>query len=342
MPEQLELKHPVLRAISAAADPAAIIATNTSALPVGDLAEVVAAPERFLGVHWFGPAPFVPLVELAGGTAEVTERVAAMLRAAGKVPVQVPDVPGFIGNRLQFALYREAALVVEEGLADAATVDTVVSNSFGLRLPFFGPLLVGDIAGLDVYESAFRSLEAQYGERFAPPQSLVERVAAGDLGVKTGGGLRGRAGRPAPGPGGAPRPELRRAPAPARRAGRCAHGVIAPSPGDLVSAPRSVSAQIRSAVASSEQLVVPGERGVDGVVERRQPALLEMPGPRTSRPGSRRSVGAVAVGVVALAHLDADAVAHAGREPQVVLIMVPVSWNTRQCPYSPYRPWMRR
>lgn len=191
VPEVLDLKVEVLRTISAAADPAAIISTNTSALPVGDLAKSVSGPERFLGVHWFGPAPFVPLVELAGGADDVTERVAVMLRAAGKVPVRVADVPGFIGNRLQFALYREAALIVEEGIADAETVDTVVSNSFGLRLPFFGPLLVGDIAGLDVYESAFRSLEARYGPRFAPPASLVDRVAAGDLGLKTGGGLRG-------------------------------------------------------------------------------------------------------------------------------------------------------
>lgn len=191
VPEQLELKTAVLGRIGAAAKPHAIIATNTSALPVRELARAVPSPERFLAVHWFNPAPFVPLVELAGGTDAIMSRVESMLRAVGKAPVRVPDVPGFLGNRLQFALYREAALIVEEGLADAAAVDAVVSNSFGLRLPFFGPLLVGDIAGLDVYEGAFRSLEAQYGERFAPPVSLVERVASGDLGLKTGGGMRG-------------------------------------------------------------------------------------------------------------------------------------------------------
>ena len=191
VPERLELKRAVLREIAAAASIQAIIATNTSALPIGELATAVPEPDRFIGVHWFNPAPFVPLVELAGGTDEVTEQVAEMLLNAGKVPVRVPDVPGFLGNRLQFALYREAALIVEEGLADAVTVDTVVSNSFGLRLPFFGPLLAGDIAGLDVYEGAFRSLHAEYGDRFAPPETLVARVAAGDYGLKTGGGVRG-------------------------------------------------------------------------------------------------------------------------------------------------------
>jgi len=110
---------------------------------------------------------------------------------SGKTPLRVPDVAGFLGNRLQFALYREAALIVEEGLADAETVDAAVTASFGMRLPFLGPLLGGDMAGLDVYPAAVRSLEGEYGERFAPPSSLVERVAAGDLGVKSGGGLRG-------------------------------------------------------------------------------------------------------------------------------------------------------
>lgn len=189
--EDAAVKRRVLREISGAAPAGAIIATNTSALPSVELVGAVSGPERFLVAHWFNPAPFVPLVELAAGTEETTVRVEALLRGAGKLPVRVADVPGFLGNRLQLALYREAALVVEEGLADAATVDAVVSNSMGLRLPFLGPLLVGDIAGLDVYAAILRTLEAHYGERFSPPASLLARVADGDLGVKTGGGLRG-------------------------------------------------------------------------------------------------------------------------------------------------------
>jgi 3-hydroxybutyryl-CoA dehydrogenase len=191
VPESLGLKRQVLAQIAAAAAPHAIIATNTSAIPLELAFEGLDGRDRFLAAHWFNPAPFVPLVELAGGSGSAIACADALLRRIGKVPVRVPAVPGFLSNRLQLALYREAALIVEEGLADAGTVDELVTNSFGMRLPFFGPLLVGDIAGLDVYAAAFASLQAQYGERFAAPASLVERVAAGDLGVKTGRGLRG-------------------------------------------------------------------------------------------------------------------------------------------------------
>ena len=190
VPEALDVKRRVLRRIDDAA-PTVLVGTNTSALPLGELAVALDDPGRLLAVHWFNPAMLVPLVEIAGGDDAAAERVGDLLRRAGKLPVRVPDVPGFLGNRMQFALYREAALIVEEGLADAATVDAVVTASFGTRLPFLGPLLVGDIAGLDVYLAAFRSLEGRYGARFAPPASLVARVDAGDLGIKSGGGLRG-------------------------------------------------------------------------------------------------------------------------------------------------------
>ena len=190
VPEDLELKRTVLAEIGAAAPPDAIIATNTSAIALDALFEGVPGRDRLLAAHWFNPAPFVPLVELAGGSESATARAEALLRRAGKTPVRVPAVAGFLGNRLQFALYREAALIVEEGLATAETVDLVVTESFGMRLPFFGPLLVGDIAGLDVYAAAFASLEAHYGDRFAAPESLLRSVRAGDLGLKTGRGIR--------------------------------------------------------------------------------------------------------------------------------------------------------
>jgi 3-hydroxybutyryl-CoA dehydrogenase len=189
VPEDVELKLQVLRRISAAAPEEAIIATNTSAIALSTLAPAVDQP--FLAVHWFNPAPFLPLVELAGVDDGALVAVERMLQAAGKVTVRVPDVPGFLGNRLQFALYKEAASIVEEGLATPEQVDLVVSNSFGYRLPFFGPFAVGDIAGLDVYAGAYETLEGQYGERFRAPESLLTRIAAGDRGLKSGGGLRG-------------------------------------------------------------------------------------------------------------------------------------------------------
>jgi 3-hydroxybutyryl-CoA dehydrogenase len=188
VPENLELKRAVLERISRAAPASAIIATNTSAIGLAALADYL--PQPFIVAHWFNPAPFVPLVELAGDP-DTLDRVEPMLRRAGKVPVRVPDVPGFLGNRLQFALYKEAALIVEEGLATPEQVDLVVTNSFGYRLPFFGPFAVGDISGLDVYAGAYDSLQAHYGERFSAPTSLTEKVASHNLGVKKGGGFLG-------------------------------------------------------------------------------------------------------------------------------------------------------
>ena len=186
--EDLAVKRQVLTAVGRAAPADAVIATNSSSLGRTRLADTV--PQSFLVMHWFNPAPFLPLVELAGDTG-VVERVADWLRAVGKDPVTVPDVAGFLGNRLQFALFREAALVVEEGLATAAEVDAVVTGSFGRRLPFYGPLAAADISGLDIYAGAFAVLEAEYGDRFAAPRSLVAKVAEGDLGLKTSGGYRG-------------------------------------------------------------------------------------------------------------------------------------------------------
>lgn len=191
VPEVAEVKTAVLARVSAAA-PAAIIGSNTSAIPIALLAASVVDPERFLGVHWMNPAPFVPGVELVPGPTtrpQAIDAVEQLLRRAGKRPARVADSPGFVANRLQFALFREAALMVEEGLATPEQVDTVVSNSFGFRLALFGPFAIADMAGLDVYNSAYASLEAAYGERLAAPRLLADAVAAGRLGTKSGGGL---------------------------------------------------------------------------------------------------------------------------------------------------------
>jgi len=192
VPESPEIKDSTLRRVSAAADPATIIGTNTSAIPIGRLAESVQHPERFLGVHWMNPAPFVPGVEIIAHdttSPEVVDVAEALVRAAGKITARVADTPGFVANRLQFALYKEAVKVVEEGLATADQVDLVVSNSFGFRLALFGPFAIGDMAGLDVYAASYRTLAAQYGEQFEAPRSLTELVEAGNLGLKTGKGF---------------------------------------------------------------------------------------------------------------------------------------------------------
>ena len=170
--EVREIKGDILRRISSAAPSDAIIGTNTSAIPIGELAESVINPERFIGVHWMNPVPFIPGVELIAGpkTAPQTlEVVEELITRLGKKPTRVADTPGFVANRLQFALYKEAVQMVEDGVATPAQIDAVVANSFGFRLSLFGPFAIGDMAGLDVYAGAFRTLEEAYGERFAAP-----------------------------------------------------------------------------------------------------------------------------------------------------------------------------
>jgi len=192
VPEDRVIKADILRRISAAAPAGAVIASNTSAIPIGELAAAVSNPERFLGVHWMNPAPFIPGVELIPGpqtAPAVLDLAEELIRALGKTPARVADTPGFVANRLQFALYKEAARIVEEGVAAPSQIDAVVSSTFGFRLALFGPFAIGDMAGLDVYESSYRTLEKAYGERFSAPAALASTVEEGNLGLKTGRGF---------------------------------------------------------------------------------------------------------------------------------------------------------
>jgi 3-hydroxybutyryl-CoA dehydrogenase len=190
--EIVEVKHDVLRRISAAARPDAIIGSNTSTIPVSVLAVAVERPERFLTVHWSNPAPFIPGVELVAG--ESTDRslvpvVKEMLTRAGRQSALVADVPGFVLNRLQYVLLKEAMSIVEEGIATPEDVDTIVSSTFGFRLAFFGPFKIADMAGLDVYANCFRTFEEAFGPRLETPRMLHDAVEAGRFGTKNGKGL---------------------------------------------------------------------------------------------------------------------------------------------------------
>ena len=186
------VKHDVLRRICAAARPDAIIGSNTSTIPVHVLDTAVTGPERFLTVHWSNPAPFIPGVELVVGTQTdpaVLPVVKDMLTRAGRQSALVADVPGFVLNRLQFVLLKEAMSIVEEGVATADDVDTIVRSTFGFRLPFFGPFAIADMAGLDVYANGFGTFENAFGPRLAPPALLTEAVEAGRHGTKNNAGL---------------------------------------------------------------------------------------------------------------------------------------------------------
>ena len=199
--ENPAVKGPVLAAIEASARLDAVIGTNTSTLPISGLAVNLQHPSRFLGVHFSNPAPFIPGVELiAHATTDESAVVAAeeMVARTGKLTARVVDQAGFVLNRLQYALLKEAATLVEDGVATAEDVDIVVRTTFGYRLPFFGPFAIADMAGLDIYAAGFGTLHEHYGDRFATPAVLTELVEDGHLGVKQDGGFVIPAGDSAP------------------------------------------------------------------------------------------------------------------------------------------------
>jgi 3-hydroxybutyryl-CoA dehydrogenase len=193
-PEKLPLKQAIFAELEKVAPYDAILASNTSVIPISKIAAKVKNRERVLGTHWFNPPYLVPLVEVIetkGTSARAVRDTIALLAAAGKQPVHVrKDVPGFIANRLQHALWREAIALVQDGVCDARTVDIVVKNSFGRRLPVIGPLENADLVGtdltLDIHNVILPDLDRTRG---ALPY-LKSLVAAGKLGFKTGEGFR--------------------------------------------------------------------------------------------------------------------------------------------------------
>ncbi|MFK4805894.1 3-hydroxyacyl-CoA dehydrogenase family protein [Microbacterium sp. ZW CA_36] len=192
VPERIEIKHATLRRISRA-NPTAVIGSNTSTISITKLAEAVENPERFLGVHFSNPAPFVPGVELIPHPTTAESAIVAteeLVAGSGKIGARVRDATGFVLNRLQYALFHEATQLVDEGVATPEDIDAIVRSTFGFRLPFFGPFAIADMAGLDVYAFCYASLQGDFPERFATPAILSERIERGELGTKTGGGFR--------------------------------------------------------------------------------------------------------------------------------------------------------
>jgi 3-hydroxybutyryl-CoA dehydrogenase len=145
-------------------------------------------------VHFSNPAPFIPGVELVAGEAtsqEVIDSVKDLLKRVGREGAQVADTPGMALNRLQYALLKEATLIVEQGVASVEDVDTIVRTTFGFRLGFFGPFAIADQAGLPVYVQGFTIVENEFGERMATPKLLIDAVDSGLEGTKNGRGLTG-------------------------------------------------------------------------------------------------------------------------------------------------------
>jgi 3-hydroxybutyryl-CoA dehydrogenase len=190
LPEDLALKAAVLRQVLAA-NPSALLFTNTSSLPVDTMAGTVGDPGTLVGVHFFNPAEVMPGVEVIPSAAtdpDVVTRALEILEGLGKTPTVVRSSAGFIGNRLQLALFAEAARCVEEGLAGPEDIDRVVRTTFGPRLAAYGPFAIADMAGLDIFEAILQQLREAFGDRFAAPVGLTQKVAEKKLGTKTLGG----------------------------------------------------------------------------------------------------------------------------------------------------------
>jgi 3-hydroxybutyryl-CoA dehydrogenase len=195
-PEDLPLKQDLFRRLDGATPPEAVLASNTSGYDPADLAAGTGHPERVLVAHYFGPAYLIPLVEVVPhpGTARwAVDRTVDLLTRAGKRPVRLDRfAPGFVANRLQQALFREALFLVREGIASAEAVDEVVRYSFGPRLAALGPFTVADFAGHDVYAALARNvwptLSTESAAAALPPE-LAASTAAGRLGTKSGAGF---------------------------------------------------------------------------------------------------------------------------------------------------------
>jgi 3-hydroxybutyryl-CoA dehydrogenase len=189
VPEDAGLKVRVLAAVEAVVGEHAVLATNTSSLSIAGLAEALRRPERLIGMHFFNPVPASTLVEIVVGP-QTADAVCAAARswAAGldKTPIVVRDSPGFASSRLGVLLGLEAIRMLEEGVADAESIDRAME--LGYRHPM-GPLRSTDLVGLDVRLAIAEYLERELGERFAPPRLLRDKVARGELGRKSGRGF---------------------------------------------------------------------------------------------------------------------------------------------------------
>jgi 3-hydroxybutyryl-CoA dehydrogenase len=193
-PEDLELKRKLFREAEDHVRHDTILASNTSVIPITAIMQDLRERSRALGTHWWNPPFLVPLVEVIG--TQWTSRAAidwtmVLHAAAGKKPAHVKkDVPGFIGNRLQHALWREAVALVEHGICDAETVDTVIKAAFGRRLAVLGPLENADLVGTDLTLAIHKTVLPAIDSRPTPSPYLEKLVAEGKLGFKSGQGFR--------------------------------------------------------------------------------------------------------------------------------------------------------
>jgi len=193
-PEKLPLKQKIFAELENAVAPGTILASNSSAIPSTAIGQHLKHRQRVIGTHFWNPPHLVPLVEVIQSektSSEVVRATIELLRDAGKTPVHVRrDVPGFVGNRLQHALKREAVALVAAGVCDAETIDIVVREGPGARMAVLGPMEQSDLVGLDLTLDIAEVLYADLDRTAGPHPFLRQKVGDGKLGMKTGEGFR--------------------------------------------------------------------------------------------------------------------------------------------------------
>lgn len=193
IPEKLEIKHSFFSDVEKKVRPDTILASNTSGILITNIAEAVERPQRLIGMHWSNPPHMIPVIEVIRGkktddaTVEATRRVIERIEM---IPVLVKkDVPGFVENRILYAIMREALNLLDEGVASAEDIDVITKWGIGYKLAVIGPLELLDVAGLDIYHSVASYLNADLSDRKDVSTTITEKVEKGELGIKTGGGL---------------------------------------------------------------------------------------------------------------------------------------------------------
>ena len=193
VPEKLNTKQALFADLARRARPDALLASNSSSFPISAIADGLDTRQRMLGLHFFMPAHLVPLVEVVLGRdskPELAPALADFMRGCGMVPVVVKkDLPGFLANRMQHALAREAFALIDSGVASAEDVDAAVRFGFGFRFLAAGPVLQRDHAGIDVHCAAAASMYPSLAANTVPARALSERVDKGQLGMKSGQGF---------------------------------------------------------------------------------------------------------------------------------------------------------
>jgi 3-hydroxybutyryl-CoA dehydrogenase/5-formyl-3-hydroxy-2-methylpyridine 4-carboxylate dehydrogenase len=193
VPENAEIKAATYRALDPLIGPDVIVATDTSGIPITGLQAHISHPGRFVGMHWSNPPHIIPMIEVIGGEQTAPETVATIrdfIRSLGLLPVVVKkDVPGFVENRVLYALLREVVDLVERGVIEPEDIDTCVSWGIGYKIAVIGPMALLDMAGLDIYRSVSSFLNADLCNRVDVASLVEERTSASKLGIKSGEGI---------------------------------------------------------------------------------------------------------------------------------------------------------